>query len=503
MAPHNLRSHNVRVLFLDEVDGYEVTSEGSAVKLAIGRTMSYPNRKIVLGSTPKDKDTSTIVAAYNESDQRVFECPCPLCGGFTELKWQHIVWPKDRPEEAKFKCPHCESLIDERYKAQMVENGEWRITRPDVKNHAGYRLSALVSPLENARWGLLAADWLVAQGSPNTLRVFINQTLAEAWEMQSVIDKERIASHAENFDLHHLPPHIISMTAGIDVQDDRLEIVVCGWSKEVQNPACYVIHHRVVFGHFSDPMLWTELDEFLLSRFPHPRGGTIGFDGAVVDAGDGDHSGVVMDFCNSRHKRRHIWAAKGYWGATRARFAISKQDKQRFALIGVDALKGELFDKLQHGNRGMHFSNSLEPVFYQQLASEHRVVRLKSGMPVRRFERVSGGAKAEALDCLVYATASMVDVWKVMPFAERIARFKLHDTAPVNVYAGEGLAPELPDIVAETPVEKPLTNVGPYPGRDWNGNAVGHDGPRPRVIAKAPLNNPMTGRPIGSWFNKG
>ena len=95
------------------------------------------------------------------------------------------MWPKDRPEEAKFKCPHCESLIDERHKAQMVENGEWRITRPEVKNHAGYRLSALVSPLENARWGLLAADWLVAQGSPNTLRVFINQTLAEAWETRS------------------------------------------------------------------------------------------------------------------------------------------------------------------------------------------------------------------------------------------------------------------------------------------------------------------------------
>jgi phage terminase large subunit GpA-like protein len=167
-----------------------------------------------------------------------------------------------------------------------------------------------------------------------------------------------------------------------------------------------------------------------------------------------------MDFCNSRHKRRHIWAAKGYWGATRARFAISKQDKQRFALIGVDALKGELFDKLQHGNRGMHFSNSLEPVFYQQLASEHRVVRLKSGMPVRRFERVSGGAKAEALDCLVYATASMVDVWKVMPFADRIARFKLESApAPVPVY--DGLHPDIaemlePDVIPEDGVSAPV-----------------------------------------------
>jgi phage terminase large subunit GpA-like protein len=221
-----------------------------------------------------------------------------------------------------------------------------------------------------------------------------------------------------------------------------------------------VIHHRVVFGHFTDPQLWVELDDFLLSRFPHPHGGTIGVDGAVVDAGDGDHSGVVMDFCNSRDKRRHIWPGKGYWGATRMRFAVSKEAKQRCALIGVDALKGELFDRLQNGSRGMHFSNSLEPVFFKQLASEHRVVRLKSGMPVRRFERVSSGARAEALDCLVYATASMIDVWKVMPFADRIARFKL-ENAPVPVLAYDGLHPDLaemlePDVVPEEKASAPV-----------------------------------------------
>jgi hypothetical protein len=50
------------------------------------------------------------------------------------------------------------------------------------------------------------------------------------------------------------------------------------------------------------------------------------------------------------------------------------------AIVGVDAIKGDLFDKMPSRLRrrlkrkGLHFSSSLEPVFYQQLASEHHVV---------------------------------------------------------------------------------------------------------------------------------
>jgi phage terminase large subunit GpA-like protein len=442
MAPHNLRSHNVRILFCDEVDGYEVTSEGSAVKLAIGRTMSYPNRKVILGSTPKDKDTSEIIAAYNESDRRIFEVPCPECGAFHELTWKMIKWPKGEPEKAYYQCPSCEAHIDESFKGQMIEAGEWRATKPEVKNHAGFRLNTLVSPQPNARWGTLAAEWLAAQASPHSLRVFVNQVLAQPWEIQSMVDRDKIASRVQNFDLNNLPWEVIALTAGIDVQDDRLEIVVLGWSKDMQNPVCFVIHHRVIFGHFTDPQTWIELDQFLLSKFRHPSGETIWIDGAIVDASDGDHWATVMDFCNSRFGRRHIWAGKGFWGSTRKHFTISKDEKKRFAMVGTDSIKGEIIDKLQTG-QGIRFSSSLSNAFFQQLASEHRVVRLKAGMPVRKFERVSSGARAEALDCLVYAVASKADIWpKILPvLAERIARFRVHD-APIAPL------PELADTLA-------------------------------------------------------
>ncbi len=51
-APRNLRAHNARILFMDEVDGMEMTKEGPPTILAEKRTMSFADRKIVTGSTP-------------------------------------------------------------------------------------------------------------------------------------------------------------------------------------------------------------------------------------------------------------------------------------------------------------------------------------------------------------------------------------------------------------------------------------------------------------------
>jgi phage terminase large subunit GpA-like protein len=48
----------------------------------------------VCGSTPLDESTSHITRLYGQSDQRIYECPCPACGGFAELRWSGIEWPE-------------------------------------------------------------------------------------------------------------------------------------------------------------------------------------------------------------------------------------------------------------------------------------------------------------------------------------------------------------------------------------------------------------------------
>jgi len=89
-APRNLRRHTARILMVDEVDAIEVSSEGDPITLAERRTLTYPDRKLIVGGTPIDEATSHVMRCYAESDQRVFEVPCAACGVFTEIMWRHI-----------------------------------------------------------------------------------------------------------------------------------------------------------------------------------------------------------------------------------------------------------------------------------------------------------------------------------------------------------------------------------------------------------------------------
>jgi phage terminase large subunit GpA-like protein len=146
-----------RVLLIDECDGMEPGGEGSPIDLAQKRTLSFSDRKIVMGSTPGVEDLSFICPAYEASDKRIFETPCPACGTFTEILWQHIEWKPGHPETATFRCPHCWELIEESHKLAMIEAGRWTITAPEGKGHAGFRLNSLTSPLSNVAledWGL-------------------------------------------------------------------------------------------------------------------------------------------------------------------------------------------------------------------------------------------------------------------------------------------------------------------------------------------------------------
>jgi phage terminase large subunit GpA-like protein len=404
-APRNLRRHAARILIVDEADACEVGAEGDPIRLAEQRTLTYSNRKIIIGSTPIFAETSAVLRSYDVSDRRIFECPCPRCGAYTEIQWSHIIWPEGKPEDAAFQCPHCKEMIVERFKPQMVGAGQWRATRPEVQGHAGFRLNSLISLLANATWGKLAQEFLTAKDDPSLLQVFSNVVLAQGWSVPSMVDENALAARAEDFGLNNIPREVLVVTCGADVQDDRVEISICGWSRD---STCWILGHIVIWGSFQDVSTWDEVDEVLRTKWRHPLGGRIGVDAAIVDMSDGDHTDVVINFCLRRRSKR-VFAGKGLYGA-RPGFAMAKNkaSKDKFALVGVDGLKNVLFDRLQRG-QGIRFSKSLEPIFYEQLASERRVIRYVRGQPTRRFERI-GKVRNEALDCMVYAFAARQSV---------------------------------------------------------------------------------------------
>jgi phage terminase large subunit GpA-like protein len=329
---------------------------------------------------------------------RVFEVPCPECGSLTEIQWSHIEWEPDRPDTAAFRCPHCEELIAERHKAAMVESGEWRATAPHVEGHTGFRLNALVSVLPNASWGKLAAEFLAAKASPDTLQVFVNTILAQGWrEAAEELDEAELAARAEPFGLDSIPADVLVITAGVDVQRDRLEIVFLGHGRT----ETFVLANSVIWGSPDDETTWQELDDALKTAWTHPAGGVIRVDAAAVDAGDGETMDRVLAFCRPRFGRRVV-AIKGVSGNRPAIVASTTKGSKLF-IVGVDGVKGQIAARLSRG-RTIRFSSGLEPRFYEELASERLVVRYVRGAPTRQWERIPG-RRAECLDATVYGLA--------------------------------------------------------------------------------------------------
>lgn len=400
-SPKNLRRHNVRVLLMDEVDGMSTTVEGNPLLLAEKRTLSFPDRKIVVGSTPTDADTSHVLARYDKSDKRIFECPCPHCGDLHELKWDQIKWPEGEPEKAAWWCPSCGTETDEKHKLQMVENGRWRATAPQVKGHAGFKLNALVSLLENAAWGKLAVEFVAASKDPEDVKTFINTILAEGTNGGGTeLDEHELLGRREPFGLEAMPAEILSMTAGVDVQHDRLETSIFGFDR---HGLPHVLAHIIIDGRWDDNETWADLDDLLKTRWKHPHGGTIGLDAVAIDAGDGVTMDRVLAFTGPRIRRK-VMAIKGRAGNL-PWIAASRSQKRRHALwiVGVDGIKAALFGRLAKSQ--IRFSDSLEADYFEQLTGERMLLRYRRGAPVYEFVPVTG-KRHETLDCAVYAIAA-------------------------------------------------------------------------------------------------
>lgn len=205
-----------------------------------------------------------------------------------------------------------------------------------MRDHAGFLINALVSPLPKASWRVLVTEFLAAKDDPDTLKTFVNETLAEAWVGDAPdLDENKLMQTAEPFGVNAIPPDVLFLTAGVDVQDDRLEPTLVGWSRT----QAFVLSHDVLWGSPDDDATWQQLDEFARQQWAHPLGGKLRLDAMAVDSGDGDWTDAVYRYCFPRAGRR-VFAIKGV-GGSRPAFQASptKVKGGRLFIVGVDGLR--------------------------------------------------------------------------------------------------------------------------------------------------------------------
>ena len=409
----SFRRVSIRVLIFDECDGYPQLAgggrgaEGDPVALAMRRTEWAWDRKIIMGSPPTLKDLSRIEAAWDESDQRFYEVPCPECGAFHPIEWANIRWEKDRPETAAHLCVSCGSLWGHEKKRDAIEKGRWKITRPEIEGHHGYRIWSGYSLSPNATWANLATEFLAAKGDSALLQTFVNTQLGQTWEVEQgeVVEPHSVMARAEDYGSDPVPEGVKVITVGVDVQNDRLEAEVCGWGDGEES---WSLQYLTMLGDPNRTDVWDQLEEHLDQTFVTPHGVELRISACCVDSGASTAS--VYNWIAPRQGRR-IWAVKGVSQPGRPIAGRpSKVDKGRVSLIpvGTDTAKELIMARLKITEPGpgfCHFPRSYEEEYFYQLTSEKAVQTYHKGVPKIVWRKVRN--RNEALDCRVYAMAAL------------------------------------------------------------------------------------------------
>jgi phage terminase large subunit GpA-like protein len=457
-----LRSMPAPYAHLDEIDAFplDVDGEGDPIELLDKRSETYQfRRKRLYTSTPLDMETSRIEPLYERSDQRVFLVPCPHCAAWQQLLWRHpetedrlVVWEHNRPETARYLCQACTQPWTDVDKQRVVVEGRWQASRPwALPMPVGFRLTSLYSLW--VRWSTLADEYIRAGNDPTKLKVFVNLRLAQTWKGAEVLrgdlEADRLLQRTEPYDVE-VPAGVTYLTAGIDVQDDRLELEIVGWGAGEES---WAIAYLVLPGDPSGPQLWEDVERVL--RAPYTGGERAHhIQAACIDTG-GHHTLSVYAFCNAQIARR-VWAIKG--AADQAAGIWPKRPSQNNKLktplyiVNTNAIKETIHERLAiepPGPGSMHFPAGCDSDYFAQLLGQRLRKEYARGK-LRKTWVDKRNVRHEVLDCRALAYAALHGLYAArfrLPKPEEVAsRVVLEATAPqasptAAPTTGQALAP--------------------------------------------------------------
>lgn len=431
----NLAEIPARYVFCDEIDRMDnnVNGEGDPIDLAEARTTTFQGlQKIYLVSSPTVQDASKIDANFERGTQEHYHVPCPHCTEPHQLVAEHFKYSRDdttgNVTRAWFNCPHCGAEIDESSKAAMLRDevaggtARWVATGPGDGETVSFHLSAFYAPPGSITWLSLArqlarAEEAVEIGNLEPMRVYQNTRLAKSFAYQSnqpaAADlRTRAADYAELT----VPPGGLILTAGVDVQHDRLAIVIRAWGRGEES---WLVYWGEIHGTTTNPAAgaWEDLGNLLDRQIPHANGGTLRVAAVSVDGSDGSRTEIVHAFVRPRRHRNYM-TVKGASEQTSDRREIftppktidigKRQKLAKFGLqthiVGTARAKDLILETRIHllgqGPGRVHWYATVRADYWDQLTSE---VKAPTG-PSRRLAWVKkGGQRNEGLDCEVYA----------------------------------------------------------------------------------------------------
>jgi phage terminase large subunit GpA-like protein len=453
------------ITFADFVTGITSTPSQGMVDVETDPASGLEFWKVV----PADDVASAIWRLWQEGTRYHWAWRCPHCEEwfiprFKCLRWPKTATPAQARREAHLECPRNGCVIEESSKAAMNATGVFVapgqtidadgnvIGDPPDTSTLSQWASGLASPF--VTFGERAEAYLkaLASGETDKVQTAINAGFGEVYAPGGgdVPEWQEIARLKAPYPPRSLASPLLDqavfLTAGIDVQKNRLPFVIRAWGPRATS---WLIDAGEVWGETAQPEVWEDLAGLL----------TQDFDGlpiklAFIDSGfrPGKKFAVpehrVYSF--ARRFARFVYPTKGY--ARQARPIIRSQIEvkpdgktSKYGLtlfrLDTDHWKSWVHERLRYPADKLgawHLHEETPDEFCQQIVSEARVTS-PTGQPVW----VQRSRENHFLDCEALAAAAgfQLNAHRLGPNARRRGDDDGERSFPVPDANGGGNAP--------------------------------------------------------------
>lgn len=464
-----LKSDPAGLALIDEYDEMlaNVRGQGDPLGLVEARGITFADFQTGITSTPSqgmvevetDPDTglefwkpvdpddvaSPIWRLWQEGTRHHWAWKCPHCGEwfiprFSLLRWPKTATPAQARREAFIECPHNGCVIEDADKPAMnaggvfvapgqtiTEDGEVVGDPPDTST-ISFWVSGLASPFVS--FGERAEAYLkaLASGEQDKIQTAINAGFGEVYTPGGgdVPEWQEVARLKAPYPARSVPDDVVFLTAGVDVQKNRLPFVIRGWGARATS---WLIDAGELWGDTALPDVWEDLADLL----------TQDFDGlpiklAFVDSGfrPGKKFSVPEHRVYSFARRfgRFVFPTKGYARQQKPiiRSQIEVKADGKVAKYGLtlfrldtDHWKSWVHERLRYPPDqpgAWHLHEETTDEYCQQIVSEARITS-----PTGQPQWVQRSRENHFLDCeaLAAAAAFQIGAHRIGPNARRRA----------------------------------------------------------------------------------
>jgi len=455
---------------LDEVNKYPpfAGKEANPIDLAIKRTTTYWDRKIVMTSTSTTPE-GYISVWYVKSNKQQYCIPCPHCGEFSVWEFAQLKCPKELrdPDLIRaldcvwYECEFCKDRTEEYQKAELTMQAIWipegqkiikltgsrkvQVAKTDIlfgydkneyavtghplrdKRISGFNYSALISPWVS--WPEIMAQWFEAN-TPEGIAIgklmdFRNNIQAADWiESGKKAEEKDLRKLIGTFSKGTVPPECRILVCGADYHEDQRGMIRIDYEVRAFG---YNQKNRII--QSGSAASWAQFDdEVLLQPFPWADGTPneerpwLAVVCAFIDSGYMPEE--VYKYCMQRP-----WltiSTKGASGKPRTPIVRSKVETasqvtkrywgQQLFIIDTEFFKDQVTSwaleiKDDTGNITKpaltKYYNEIPDYYFREFANEHKVkVRDSRGREHWQWQTVRKGAPTHFMDTAVLAAAA-------------------------------------------------------------------------------------------------